>query len=215
VELGPARDPEVENLDVPGLADHHVCRLDVAMDDAGLVRRRDRRGHLDCVVDRLIERKSVAGDRQRPSGHVLHHDEVEIALFFDRVDGHHVRLVQCRGRARLVEQPPLRLTLPCRGRRQDLDRNRTVQDGIAGAVDLADAAFAEERLDHVVRDGRSDHGLLCLVFTRAARGLGVSIGTFSKLLQRYQHATVRYGRQISPIRRIRLASGRFRSLYSR
>ena len=57
VDLGTrdAREAEVEHFDVPVHADHHVLRLDVAMDDAGGVGHRQRARHLPPDLNQRLQ----------------------------------------------------------------------------------------------------------------------------------------------------------------
>ena len=75
------RDAEVEDLHarraVGRLGDEEVLRLEVAMDDAELVRLADRLARLEEVVDGLVDRQRAprAEDlREVAAGEVLHHD---------------------------------------------------------------------------------------------------------------------------------------------
>ena len=53
-------EPEVQDLHVAVGADHHVLGLEVAMDDAGVVRGRDRLRDLDGDVERLVDANGPA-----------------------------------------------------------------------------------------------------------------------------------------------------------
>ena len=48
------------------------------MHDTGRVRRRQRVGHLDRILERLVQPQSFAGDQlvQRLAGHELHGNEI-------------------------------------------------------------------------------------------------------------------------------------------
>ena len=57
------RQPKVEDLDASVLRDEEVLRLQVAMDDALLVRGGEALRDLDGVVDRLARRESAPAER--------------------------------------------------------------------------------------------------------------------------------------------------------
>ena len=84
-----ARDAEVHQLHAAGARDHHVRRLDVAVDDAAVVdvvecardlHRDDRR---DVVRQSAALLEEVV---QVDALHVLHHDEHRAALVVEVVD---------------------------------------------------------------------------------------------------------------------------------
>ena len=54
------REAEVEHLDVAVAPDHHVLRLDVAVDDPGVVRGGQRGGHLRRDPDAFAGRHCAA-----------------------------------------------------------------------------------------------------------------------------------------------------------
>ena len=101
-----AREPEVEHLHVAVGADHDVFRLDVAVDDAGGVRRGERAGHLPPDVDRRRERLRALDERpQRPPvDELLHDEELAVRRLADLVDGDDVRVVESRGGAGLAQE---------------------------------------------------------------------------------------------------------------
>ena len=97
---------EVQHLGDPSLRHHHVLGLEVPVDDPPRVRRRERVGHLDPQRHRLAHGQLTDPLPQRPAPYELHHD-VRHALVLAYVeDGHHVRVVERRGRPRLLCEPP-------------------------------------------------------------------------------------------------------------
>ena len=72
-------DAEVEHLDAAGVGDHDVGGLQIAMDDAGAVRRRPARRRLRRRTPAPASRCSPSvgiTSIERRAGDVLHHDEV-------------------------------------------------------------------------------------------------------------------------------------------
>ena len=67
------RQPEVQHLDRAIASDLDVGGLEVAMDDALLVRRVQGIGDLSCVAERGVERQRAL---RRLSVHELHHEVV-------------------------------------------------------------------------------------------------------------------------------------------
>ena len=87
------RDPEVHHLEKPGRIHQQVLRLDVAVDDALLVR------HLERAAELLPDRErgrhgqpARLADQRRDGGavHVLHRDVVDPVHLAEIVGPHHV-----------------------------------------------------------------------------------------------------------------------------
>ncbi len=57
--------PEVEDLDVTIGRDHHVGRLEVAVNDAAIVRMRERRGNLRRISPDAVYRETRSPDHRR------------------------------------------------------------------------------------------------------------------------------------------------------
>jgi hypothetical protein len=76
--VGPFREAEVEELHAPARREPHVRRLEVAVDDSLLVRRRERLGDLPRVGADLFERQRAGGDSPREVIPLdeLHHEKV-------------------------------------------------------------------------------------------------------------------------------------------
>ena len=87
------------NLHTARCADHHVRRLQVAMDDAGFVGPGQRTRDGNGVIERFLQRQTVRRDaavERRPID-VFHDDEVDVAIGADVVDGDDVRMVEGAG----------------------------------------------------------------------------------------------------------------------
>ncbi len=127
--------------------------LHVAMDDAGLVRRGERTGGLDGVLERQRHwHRRLADQRiERAAVHELHRDERHLAGGVDVVDVDDVRVVERGGGLRFLDEAALAVGVRARGGRQDLDGDGAVQARVDGAIDGAHAAFADLGDDRVVR----------------------------------------------------------------
>ncbi len=102
-----ARDAEVHDLDRAVARDHDVAGLDVAVDHALCVRRRDRRRDLLRDLGRLNGGGLAAGRHELGEGAALdelHDDVLRVVVCAGVVHAHDVRLVQARGRLRLTAE---------------------------------------------------------------------------------------------------------------
>jgi hypothetical protein len=117
----------------PPLRQHHVARLQVAVDHPPAVRGIERAGDLDCDLQRLFDRHgSLAQPRfQALAFEILHHQELDRALAADVVQRADVRMVQAG------DGPRLALEALGEVARANLDRNRPIQSRVARAKDLA------------------------------------------------------------------------------
>ena len=133
------------------------------MHDTRRVRRRQRVGHLDRVVERLVQPQSFAGDQlvQRLAGHKLHGNEIGGVPFrpglADIVDGDDVRMVERGGGPGFQDEAPLALGIAHLCGRQKLERHEAVQARVAGFPDDTHSAAAQLLDDAVMRDGPADH----------------------------------------------------------
>jgi hypothetical protein len=167
------RDAEVEHLHGAGLGDEDVVGLEIAVDDAELVRGDERAHDRDDQLDRAADRELLAAlDQllQRLALQVLEHHEGRLPVLADLVDDDDVLVAAARGRARLDEEALRQLGL--RGR-QELDRDAATELGVAREVDHAHAALAELADQLVLRDAhartRRDDQSGCLGAKRARR----------------------------------------------
>jgi hypothetical protein len=94
---------------------------------------------------------------ERSALHELHRDEVASASFAHFVNGDDVGVVQ-RGRGlRLLKKPAAFVCVGGAVGRQELQRDRAVEQDVPGPVDHAHATFPETIEDFVVANGRSRH----------------------------------------------------------
>ena len=149
-------EPEVEDLDevLPpaARAEEDVVALQVAVNDAEVVRAGERGAHLLEDIDAARERHRSARQlaRERHADEVLH-DEVELALFglTDVVDVDDVRVVDAVGGARFAQHPGAQVGLAAQVRADELERDDAVDEHVTGAIDDAHPALADARFQPV------------------------------------------------------------------
>ena len=136
--------PEVHDLDVAVLGEHHVRRLEVAVNDTPLVRGVERLGdlfgHAQCLTER--QRPAPQPPFERLAADVLHGDAgttVERRDFVNRADE---RMIERGGGARFAEQ--LLQAVGLAGRGDELERDLAVEHHIVGEADLSHASAADD-----------------------------------------------------------------------
>ena len=158
--LGQAEVREVAVLLAGGDCDQDVRGLDVAVDEALLVRRVERIGDLGEELDRAsrLEGALLGEDLREVAALDVAHGEEEDAVLLARLeDRDDVRVVEGGGDLRLPQEA-LPETLVLRELGGDhLERDLAAEPGFLGAVDRAHAAAADERLDAVTRKVAPDH----------------------------------------------------------
>jgi hypothetical protein len=151
-------------MPVRGTAQQHdVGWFQIAVHDAfgmcGLERLRHLNGNAHGL--RNGQRTSPQPHRQRFAVEILHHEEVDALVMPEIVECTDVRMREPRDRPRLVRKSSAAARVGRRVRRQDLQRDVTVEPGVAGPIDFAHAAGAGEALDleHAdARPGRQNPG---------------------------------------------------------
>ena len=145
------RQPEVEHLHRAVGADLDVRGLQIAMDDALLVRGFERLGDLLRDRQRFVEWNRAARDalRQVLALDEFHHQGGDVRRFLEAVDRRDVRMVE--GREDFGFALKAREAIGIAGHRggQHLDRDRPLQIRVGRAIDLAHAAGADLRGDFV------------------------------------------------------------------
>ena len=149
--IGELREPEVEHLHGPVLADADVRGLEIAVHDALLVRRFERFGDLAGDRQGLVDRHRGAGDAigERLPFDEFHHQRLAGRQIFQTVDGGDVWMIERRehfGFALEARQP---LAVGGHCGRQHLDRDLTLQPSVERAIHLAHSAGAERRDDFI------------------------------------------------------------------
>ena len=141
--------PEVEDLDDAFGCDLDVGGLQIAMDDAAIVRRLERFGDLPSDRNDLADRQRTGGQafgECRPLDE-LEHERGDVSALLDAIDRADVGMIQRRERPRLVLEPRAPVRVVREGIGQHLDRDRASEPGIVRAIHLAHPAGAEQRLD--------------------------------------------------------------------
>ena len=130
----------VVSVDADAASHEDVRRLEIAMEDAPLVRRIERAGNL--AGHRASHRRQPS-DRAARDLHVLEH---EIARP-DVVELADVRVVQCGDRPRFLLEAAQPIGIGGKRLGEHLDRDVTPQTRVAGTIYLAHPAGAERRDD--------------------------------------------------------------------
>ena len=86
---------------------------------------------------------------------ILHHEEVDAIVMAEIVERTNVWMREPRDRTRLVRKPGATAGVGCPVSRQDLERDVTVEPGIAGSIDFTHPASAGEPFDLEHADARS------------------------------------------------------------
>ena len=135
---------EVQNLHPTVARDKNILRLQIAVDDSLLMRRRQTTRNLLGVFGGFAH-------RQRPGTQPLAQcltlqklgDHVGRAFVLAKiVHRQNVRMIQRSRGLRLLLKAPQPLGIAGETHRQDLDRDLAVEASVAGAIDLAHAAGA-------------------------------------------------------------------------
>ena len=148
-----AADAEVGDLHRAGLVDQHdVAGLDVAVDDAFLVRVIKRSRELDADLDDLLHRQDLVGRQQLAQRHAvdqLHRDVRLLAVDADVEDRDDVGVRQHARGARLAQEAQTVLVIVGELRFEQLDGDRPVDLRVVGLVDARHRAFADDFADFV------------------------------------------------------------------
>jgi hypothetical protein len=153
------REPEVEHLHNAVGAQLDVRRLQIAVDDALLVRRLERLGNLPRDWQRFVERKRPA---PQTLGQVfaideLHRDErgypfmpLRPVQSLQPIDVRDVRMVQRRKDLRLTFEPCQAISIERKRFREDLERHIAIELRVSRAIHFSHSARAD-RADDFVR----------------------------------------------------------------
>ena len=87
---------EVEDFDLPRIAEHDVAWLEVAMDDAGVMCRRHAGRDRDPVTKHVAQWQPLTGNYllECPAFDVLHRNRITVGVADDVVDRDDVGMVQ-------------------------------------------------------------------------------------------------------------------------
>ena len=151
------REAEVEDLHASFASQRHVGWLDVAVDDAAVVRGLDGISELLRNGQRLGRREAAVLQplRQRLSVDELEDEKRRAAGFFEAVNRGNMRMTERRERLRLSLEPGDAIRVTGHRVGQRLDGDVTLQPGIAGTIDVAHPARAEHGENLVGTDPRA------------------------------------------------------------
>ena len=144
LELGEA---EVEELHLAAVAHHRVRQLDVAVQHALAVRRRQAPRQADPEPQRLAPRQRQAELRQALPADILGDQIRPPVELTDAVHRHHVRVLDPRRRPRLDHEALAGVALE---RRDELDRHRPIEHPVMRQVHLPHRALAEQANESVL-----------------------------------------------------------------
>ena len=156
-------EPEVEHLDLAVRRDLHVRGLQVAVDDAFLVRFLERLGDLACDLDRLLGRDRSAPEplREVLAEHELHGEEADGAgravgpHLLEREQPGDVRVRQRRQQLGLALEALEPRRVGREGVGQELERDAAPEPRVGRLPDLAHPARSEPCLDLVGSEAHS------------------------------------------------------------
>ena len=133
------------------LRDHHVARLQIAVNDPRGVGALQRGGDLDAVANDVGERQRTFGDPvgERFPLQVLHDQVIDAVLMADVVQRANVRMRQAGDHLRFPLKAKTQLRVAAELRRQYLHGDGAIEARVARAVDLAHPAGADGRDDLV------------------------------------------------------------------
>ena len=155
LRLGRKRDAEVGDLHHATLVDHQIGRLDVAVNDAGVVRGGESvRGLQDDLRRTGIADAPFRLDHRLHGASVdeLHGEVVHAVVVADVEDRDDVRMGQSARGARLAREARQELLVAGEVIAEDFDRYEAVEGFLVAFVDHAHPAPPELRHDFVVAD---------------------------------------------------------------
>ena len=160
-ELGGAvadGDAEVEQLGLVAVGDHDVGRLHIAMHDTDAVGVVERGEHLAGVAENLGDGDASAGTLLAQSfAFDQLHDHDQLALVIEGVvQRGDVGMAEHAKQLDFATEAFAHLFALMLAGQQDFEGFATLRDGVAGLVDLAESALAEDADDLVITDALSD-----------------------------------------------------------
>jgi hypothetical protein len=134
-----------------GFRQHYVCRLQVAMHHAALVRSLQPLANLNPIFQHQFGWKRALRQAfgQRLAFQELHDQEVDAILMADVVQGANVGMVQGRYSAGLAIETLLGVWIIRKMTRQDFYCDRAIKASVLRSIYLAHTAGAERRDDFV------------------------------------------------------------------
>ena len=139
---------EVGDPDVAVPVDHHVGRLQIAVEHAAFVRRGDPGTQLARELDRLVLRDAADAPEQRRevfAVHVFHREEAAAVGLAEIVEAADVLVRHLPRHAQLVVKLREPAVVGRHAAGQELQRDRLIQGEVVGAIDFPHAAASEQR----------------------------------------------------------------------
>ena len=151
-------DAKVRHLHPAGLVEQQVLRLDVAVDDAPVMRELQRVAQRRHDGQRLLRREFPRAQQmaQVHAVHKFHEQVIKSARLAEVVNGDDVRMVQRRQRLRLACEALGKLRIAHPLGREQFQRDEAVQAFLTCLVNHAHAAAAEAFEDFELRKMRGD-----------------------------------------------------------
>ncbi len=150
---------EIDYFDRAVIGHHQIVRLDVTMNESGLVCRSQTVTCLDrdltrfLPVDLLSTLDKVA---DAPAADHFHHDVIRVTFFGDVKNRHHVGVIQFSGRACFRKKTLERFRLLRNFRRKDLDRHFPLDHRVEAEIDGGHPALPQLSFDFIFSDAITD-----------------------------------------------------------
>ena len=164
---GESRHPEIGDLDPSPLIEQDVGRLDIPVDDAGIVSHLERGENRPHDLDRSRNRQPPAaqegldrGRCSRPRTHPLHDQVVDLTLPASIEQRHDVRMIEESEELRLSLEPIGGRPSPREIASQDLDRDLRLGAPIAGQIDGSHPSSTEDPLQAIGAEIPAHEGTL-------------------------------------------------------
>ncbi len=128
--------------------------LQIAVDDALLMRGFERVGDLPGDRHRLVSRQRAVGQPigERHTIDELENEEPGGGVFLDAVDAGDMRMIQRREQLRLTREARVAFRIPRKRYGQGLDGDVAAEPGVAAPIHLAHAAVAKRAHDFIGAD---------------------------------------------------------------
>ncbi len=139
---------EIENLDLAGRGEHHVFRLDVAVNNSALVSGDERLSALNCDGQKLLQAHRLGEALAQRVAFDVFHDHKDLVVFLEHVvHAGDMGVGQTGGVLRLAEKPFAILLVGAEFGCDPLESYRALQQGIIGLVNLTHAAAPQPGAD--------------------------------------------------------------------